>query len=116
MATAAEIRDRALRRLGVLAFGQTASPEAADAAETAFSEYYASLAQIGLAVWAFSGDVPDILAEPVINGLCQRLLNDFSVSNERYQRIMADASQSEAQIRRMIGNEYVYKPVDILDF
>lgn len=97
-------------------FGQTAGPDVASLAEAAYSEYYAELAQLGLAVWAFSDDVPDMLVEPIVNGLCQRMLNDFAVSNDRYQRIANDASQSEAQIRRMIGNEFIYKPVDILDF
>lgn len=116
MATAAEIRDRVLRRLGVLAIGQTANASAADLADTAYSEYYAELSRLGIAAWAYTSDVPDMLSEYVVNGVAKRLLNDFSVSNERYQRIISDSATAESNIRRLVGNEFVYKPVDILDY
>lgn len=116
MATKAEIRDRALRKLGVLATGQTADANAADLAGTAYDEIHAELTELGLAIWPLTAECPDRLSEHVANLVAYRLVNDFSVSSERYQRIVADSSRSESYIHRMINGEYLYKPVEYLDY
>lgn len=116
MATKAEIRDRALRKLGVLATGQTPDANAASLATTAYDEIHAELSSLGLAVWAATADCPEKLSEHVANLIAYRLVNDFSVSSERYQRIVADSSRSESYIHRMINGEYIYAPVDYLDY
>lgn len=116
MATRAEIRDRVLRKLGVLATGQTADASAANIAETAYDEIHAELTEIGMAIWPIDDECPDRLSEHVSNLMAYRLVNDFSVSSERYQRIVADSSRSEQYISRMIKGEYIYAPVEYLDF
>lgn len=100
----------------MLASGQTPDANAASSASTAYDELHAELTEIGLAIWPLASDCPDKLSEHVVNLVAYRLVNDFSVSNDRYQRIVADASRSEAYIHRVIKGEYIYSPVEYLDF
>lgn len=100
----------------MLAFGQTADANAADIAGTAYDEIHSELTELGLAIWPLTAECPSRIAEHVANLIAYRLVNDFSVSSERYQRIVADSSRSEALIHRMVNGEYNYKPVDYVDF
>ena len=102
MATTAEIRNRALKRLGVLSRSQTAS--AADNAEIdqAYKEVYAILDNKGLAIWGSNtADVPDRFVDPISALVAASRVEEFSVPVPKYQRIMGAASTAENRIREL---------------
>lgn len=116
MPTKAEIRDRVLKKLGVLARGQTANAGDASHVEQAYDELHAELTERSLAVWAITADVPDKLAQSMVDMLAFRVCNDYSVSNDRYARLQADAVKAEGNMFAMTKGEFVYKPVDYVGY
>lgn len=116
MPTKAEIRNRVLKKLGVLARGQTANAGDASHVEQAYDELHAELTERSLAVWAITADVPDKLAQSMVDMLAFRVCNDYSVSNDRYARLQADAVKAEGMMYAMTKGEFVYKPVDYVGY
>lgn len=115
MASAAEIRNKALRRLGVLAIGQTATAEQGADLEAAYAEVYAALLERNLAVWGASEAVPDYLVNPVVALVAYARVNEYSVSDSRYQRLARDAGSAEGAIAAAIAGKF-YTPFNEADF
>ena len=86
MATKAQIRDKALTKLGVLAPGATASSEAADSMTKAYNEVYASLEELTLTFFP-QDNVPDSVADSVAALCAWSRVSEFLVSELRYQRV-----------------------------
>lgn len=116
MPTKAEIRDRVLKKLGVLARGQTANAADASSVEQAYDELHAELTERSLAVWALTAEAPDKLAQSVVDMLAFRVCNDYAVSNDRYARLQADAVRAEGNMFAMTKGEFVYKPVEYVGY
>lgn len=116
MATKAEIRDRVLKKLGVLARGQTANAADASHVETAYDELHAELTERSLAVWALTAECPDKLSQAMVDILAFRVCDDYSVSNDRYSRLQAAAVKAEGTMYAMTKGEFVYKPVEYVGY
>ena len=107
MATAAQIRDRAATRLGILGEGETLpSYESADL-DNSYTEIYAQLVALSLAVWDFDDEVPDEYTPHVVSMVAYNRANDYAIPNDRYSRIAAD-SQAALNIIRELQTNDVY--------
>jgi hypothetical protein len=107
MATAAQIRERAATRLGILGEGETLpSYETADM-DASYVEIYAQLGALSLAVWDYDEDVPDEYTTHVITLVAYNRANDYSISNDRYARIAADNQAAIPAIRELQTNDAI---------
>lgn len=92
-ATKAQIRDKVLRKLKVLAFGQTATAEDADIVETAYDEVHALLSEKEVITWGSGDSIPDEAVRPIVKIVAFEVADDFLSSKDegRYQRLRFEA-------------------------
>lgn len=100
MATAAEIRNKAAKKLGILATGQTLRSEISADIDNAYKEVYALLEAEFVASWAFADEVPDRDVEAVVALVAGARVDEYSLPNDRYQRIVAVATGAVKQLKR----------------
>lgn len=110
------IADRALRRCGVLPFGQSADANRSAAALQAYDEVYAYLRELEIVDWTATADVPNQYVYHVVALTALNLLDDIAVPSERAARIRADAAQAEPSIRRVYVPRYKRDDVKAEDF
>lgn len=115
--TTAEIRNRALQKLGRLARSQTATGALADDMDDAYNEVYAELKNKGITAWGSAGPVPDEYVPHVVNLMC--LLRSEGISNERYQRLALEAGPlgdtARLRISGLISGEWE-NPLEYTDY
>lgn len=105
--TKTEVINRAANMLGVLAFGQSLASQDSTRITQGYNEVYAYLKNKGLATWASTASVPDELVFFMASMIAYSCINDYGVSNDRYQRISADANSAEQNIRALVIPAYV---------
>lgn len=116
MATKTEIRNKALRMLGVLGAGRSASgPQAADI-DAAYDEVYASLEELNLVEWASDADIPSQFVEPVVALVASSRVTEYNISEARSNRIMNKAASAEAAIRRLVANDHITTTTKFVDY
>ena len=101
MATVSAVRAGALKLLGVLEVGGTASSADDTHMTQRYNEVYADLRNTGLDYWASAGPVPDEYAPHVEALMAYLSTDDYSVSDRRLQRIMGKASVAKREIMRL---------------
>lgn len=89
--TAAEIRNKALKKLGVFGTGTTPRSEKADDLDQAYSEIYAQLTRRALATWDFDEEIPDEFVQPVVALVADARKDEYRIPNDLFQRITLDA-------------------------
>lgn len=114
--TRAEIANRALRRCGVLAFGQAVDSNRTDAALQAYDEVYSYLEELGIVDWGSTASVPNEYAFFVVALTAYNLADDIAVPDSRYQRISIDANSAEANIRRVYNSAYTRDEIKVADY
>lgn len=92
MSTATQIREKALRKLGVKATGQITQSEIQDDLDNAYTEVWAGLNALGLTTWDSDEDIPDEFVDPVVAMVAFARANEYSIPNDRFQRIDLDAN------------------------
>lgn len=103
MATTAEIRNKALKRLGVLGRGQTARSEDTADLDAAYVELHAKLETDGLAPWgANTVDIPAEFVDDVVSLLAFSRADEYSLSQAKYQRLALAASRAVPNMRRLL--------------
>jgi ribosomal protein S16 len=100
MTTKAETRDRAANDLGLLRLGQSLQSQDSTRITDAYEEVYAQLKEEGVATWVSTGAVPDHMAQHVASLVAENCLNTYSVSQERYARILNAANNARAEIKK----------------
>lgn len=116
MATKSQIRAKALRLLGVVGVGVTPTgPQDSDMSD-AYSEVYAELEELGLVEWAEADDIPSRFVDTVVNLVASKRVDEYGISNERYQRIMSKAAGAEANLRRLIADSYIHSTTSFADY
>lgn len=90
MATSAEIRNKAAKKLGLYGTGQTLRSAISADLDEAYTEVYGVLVAKELATWASTAEVPDALVEPVVSMVAAHRATQYSIPGERYQRVMRD--------------------------
>jgi len=103
MASAATIRNKAAKKLGLLGTGQTLQSAISADLDAAYTEVRAELEELGIMLWGAADAVPDALVGPMVSLVAGARVNEYSVPNDRYQRVMADAVQAEGRIRAIIS-------------
>lgn len=102
--TKAQVRNRALIKLGVLAKGQTAESIDADDMDDAYDQVYARLEQKGMVTWSSTDDIPDEFVEDVT--ALMAFERSENIPEARYIRIASDASRAFINISSLIQGEY----------
>jgi hypothetical protein len=100
MATAAEIRNKAAKKLGVLSAANTLQSDISDDLDDAYTEAYRLLEEEGLASWALADEVPAALVHPMTSIVALSRVNEYATSDSRYQRVVGDGSGAMRSIRR----------------
>ena len=108
MATATQIRNKALLKMGIHATGQTVESEVADDLDNAYEEVYAALAAKNLVTWDLDEEVPDEYVQPVVALVAFSRADEYGIPNDRYQRIAQNMSRATAEIRELQESN-VYK-------
>lgn len=114
--TRAEIANRALRRAGRLAYGQTATSLLTDAALQGYDEIYSFLFELGIVDWGSTSDVPNEYVPWIVALVAYNKADEWGISNDRFARIQADAAIAERQIRRAFENGYTSTEIQVSDF
>jgi len=73
MATKAEIRNMAARKVGVLGIGQSLSAQYTDIIDAAYDSLFHQLRKLGLNTWAYAAEVPTEIEDyysTVVAGKC----------------------------------------------
>lgn len=91
MATAEQIREKAIKKLGINGSSQTTSSSLQNDIDAAYAEVYAQLDTLGLATWDSDEEVPSEFVNPVKNLVAFQRVDEYSVPAERYSRIVRDA-------------------------
>lgn len=97
----ATIYNRTLRRLGVLARGQTATAEDTDDMGQAYNEIYAWLDRHEITSWDSTDDVPDEFVNDIVALMAFTRLDDYGVNAERRASITQAASTSRLNISKL---------------
>lgn len=114
MATVSEVRAGALVELGIIEPGASASAADDTYMTQKYNEVYADLRNSGMDYWASAGPVGDEFVPHVEVLMAYLSLNKYSVSNDRYQRILGRASVAKKEISRLGTPPYesLSKPTD----
>jgi hypothetical protein len=110
MATKAEVRQQVGEDLGIVPIGQNLESQDQLRIDTAYTQVYGRLKELGLAAWPVLGPVPDQLVPYFCLMVEQKLLTSYSVPDNRYVRINTDAgpdgTEALKQIASLIIQEY----------
>lgn len=105
-----EIRNRALRTLGVIGWGEDPDTVIQADMDQAYTEVYARLEQANLTTWAESASVPDEVVEPVVQLCALARMIDHRVNPNRKQELAAmagvDGEKAMQRIRAQIRTPY----------
>ena len=104
MATSAEIRNKAAKKLGLYGTGQTLRSAISADIDAAYTEVYAELAALGIATWGASDAIPSHLVRAMVALVAGARVNEYSLPLERYQRIVADSAAAEKRIRQLTSS------------
>ena len=101
MATATDARNRAATILGILGEGEKLpSYETADL-DAAYSEVYARLTAKSIVWWDEDEAIPDECITHVAAMMAMTRADDYSVSNDRYQRIALRNAAAIPELREL---------------
>lgn len=92
--TATEVRNRALRKLGVLGLGETPDSTMAADMDQVYAEVYARLEEEHLTTWASDADIPDLMAGPVADLCALERVDEYPTSQLRYEKIARVAGEN----------------------
>ncbi len=110
MATAAEIRNQAATRLGELGEGQVLAPRVSEDLDKAYVQVFAQLGAKNMLVWDFDEEVPNEYVVHVVALVAFSRANDYSISNDRYQRLALDQSIAIPEIRELLTSDTYVTP------
>ncbi len=110
MASAAQIRTKAIKRLGLISLGQTPRSEMAADFDDAYAEVYAALESLDIVTWDFDEEVPDEFVHSVVTLVAYNRVDEYRVANDRYQRLSADVSGAIPAIRALQASNVYDQP------
>jgi hypothetical protein len=106
VATQAEVRKRALRKLGLASTSQAPTSDLDSDMQEAYTETYTMLERQSQTFWGESLDVPDEIANHLAALMAFTRANDYGIGTERYQRLAAERTVALREFRMMAVNEY----------
>lgn len=102
MATKANLRDRAAEYLGILRIGQGLQSQDTTRIESGYDEVFAQLKSDGLTTFASTGDCADELTPHIAYLIAESCLDTYSVSDNRYNRIVRGAEKGIREIKKFV--------------
>lgn len=115
--TLAELRTAALQEIGILASGESASPEDDQLVSQKYDALYDMLLTEGLVAWAASEEIPDYADVPLTMMLAAVIAPAFGVSGQKLTDLRAGGalgipggSIAERMLRRQLAKHYVSHP------
>jgi hypothetical protein len=106
MATKEQIKWRALNKLGVIANSQTLTAAQDADMDAAYLEVYNRLLDTDAITWDIDEEVPDSVANDVTLLVAMQRTENYSISDQRLQRIAAQAVNADGNIRHILGPTY----------
>lgn len=106
--TKADLRTAVLRRLGVLAVGETPSAEDAETVEATISRVHAELQADGIAYWSVNA-TPDGVAEPLIYLVASYVAPEFGLpagDTTTFMRRLRSLTAVQSDATQVISAEY----------
>ena len=110
MPSPTDIRERALKKLGVTAVGQTSRAEFVKDIDQAYLEIYSMLESLNIVTWDFDDDVPNEIASPVVWLVADSRKDEYNLPDGKYSRITASAAQAVPKIREMLATDFYDVP------
>lgn len=92
MATQADVRNKAAKRLGILGIGQVLQADIAEDIDEAYDEIFQELQTLGLTTWATDDDIPEQFVVPVVAMVAASRATEYGLSESQYVRIMSEAA------------------------
>lgn len=111
--TKAEIRNRALVKLGKLTLGQTPSGEMSSDMEDVYDQVYARLESKGMVTWSSTDSIPDEFVEHVASIMA--IERAEGIPESRYVRLANDASRALIAISGLISGKWT-NPRKVTDY
>lgn len=108
--TKAQLRDRVLQELGVLAVGETATAEDAALVETTIDDQHAMLEREIFLTWT-TATIPDTVIEPLTVVLAARLAGRYGLPADRRQELLGLAAIAMGEVRTQVQAETDTAPV-----
>lgn len=102
MATVQEVVNRAAGDLGILRLNQSLQAQDNTRITAAYDEVYEDLKIEGLAIWASAGTVPAQVVRWLASLIADNCINNYGVSDKRYERIKKDAAIAKREIRKIV--------------
>lgn len=91
MATAADIRNKAAKKLGLFGTGQTLRSGISADFDDAYTEVYGMLSKKKLTTWDSDEAIPDEFVFPVVALVADARKNEYPLPDAKYIRITLDA-------------------------
>lgn len=108
---ATELATAVLKRLGVLAAGQTAEAEDAKIVTDAWNSVYPQLRHHGIAIWA-SGAIEEEFQEPLEKYMAAKVYSSFGFSGAREQTILREGLEGWRVLQEMAGADRTTLPIN----
>jgi len=100
-----EIRNRALRKLGVIGWGESPDSSSSADMDLVYGEVYKRLEDMNLTTWASDADVPDLMVKEVVALCALERVSEHKASPMRYEKLVIEAGKKgERAIGRIRSN------------
>jgi hypothetical protein len=112
--TLAELYEKTLQKIGLIAANEAAEPEDVALVAARYVGLYNLLNGLDLVSWAQSAAIPDQFEIPLVTMLACHCASEFRVPPADYQKLLAEGgvalpqtSWAERQLRLLIAKDYV---------
>jgi hypothetical protein len=106
MATTEAMKHKAGRLLGFTSWGRALSADDDALLTESYVQVYDDLEEEGIAVWPYTGEIPDRCMPHVAALVAFNVTADKSVSPERYNTILTLRNVAKPEIRRLVTPAY----------
>lgn len=122
MATKAQVRNKALKKIKALEEGETPTNEVIADVEAVYDEIYAYLATDNAVTWDGDEDIPAEAVRPMVSILAAEIADQFLGDSQeaRYQRLQVEAygvggrekgnGGAKLELQTIAQNDYISKP------
>lgn len=106
MATKAEIRNRAARKIGVLGIGQTLGAQYTGVVDEAYDNVFYQLRAKGFNTWAYAAEVPAQVADYYSTLVANKCAVELGASSEKIATLAAQEPQAMREIQLYLSPSY----------
>lgn len=106
MATKAEIRNAAARKVGILGIGQTLSSQYHAIIDAAYDALFYQLREKGFNTWAYAADVPTQIEDYYSTLVAGKCALELGASSERIATIAASSPVAMREIQLFMSPSY----------